>query len=83
MQETKGYSEQSIKSHSQGDSKDEDVGLQPIADLFLIAPSSSPTSLVSQRGSSTREPAQVFTLLQTLTKPSMSEAPSLQSGNDR
>jgi class 3 adenylate cyclase len=55
-----------LKSFLKGDSKDEDVGLQPIADLFphctvLFADISGFTAW-----SSTREPAQVFILLQTL-----------------
>jgi class 3 adenylate cyclase len=55
-----------LKSFLKGDSKDEDAGLQPIADLFphctvLFADISGFTAW-----SSTREPAQVFILLQTL-----------------
>jgi class 3 adenylate cyclase len=67
MQETGGDTQNSrLKSFLKGDSKDEDDGLQPIADLFphctvLFADISGFTAW-----SSTREPAQVFTLLQTL-----------------
>jgi class 3 adenylate cyclase len=67
MQETGNVSQNNrLKSFLKGDSKDEDVGLQPIADLFphctvLFADISGFTAW-----SSTREPAQVFTLLQTL-----------------
>jgi class 3 adenylate cyclase len=55
-----------LKSFLKGDSKDEDKDLQPIADLFphctvLFADISGFTAW-----SSTREPAQVFILLQTL-----------------
>jgi class 3 adenylate cyclase len=67
MQDT-GHDTQNnrLKSFLKGDSKDEDVGLQPIADLFphctvLFADISGFTAW-----SSTREPAQVFMLLQTL-----------------
>jgi class 3 adenylate cyclase len=67
MEETIGDSQNNrLKSFLKGDSKDEDVGLQPIADLFphctvLFADIAGFTAW-----SSTREPAQVFTLLQTL-----------------
>jgi class 3 adenylate cyclase len=67
MQETVDDTQNNrLKSFLKGDSKDEDVGLQPIADLFphctvLFADISGFTAW-----SSTREPAQVFTLLQTL-----------------
>ena len=67
MQETGGETQNNrLKSFLKGDSKDDDVDLQPIADLFphctvLFADISGFTAW-----SSTREPAQVFTLLQTL-----------------
>jgi class 3 adenylate cyclase len=66
MEETGGDSQNSRLKSFKGDSKDEDVGSQPIADLFphctvLFADISGFTAW-----SSTREPAQVFTLLQTL-----------------
>jgi class 3 adenylate cyclase len=55
-----------LKSFLKGDSTDDDVGLQPIADLFPHCTVFFADIAGFTAWSSTREPAQVFILLQTL-----------------